>query len=475
MFCIILSRIELEEPLLSSRHDSEDLGSSGIVSIDEEEDKKENPALMFSTAVPHFFRHAVPIVTIGTIYLLGSSNLSTGASVDLHVSLPDSKTIGLPSLFAFSLGNTVREFYHAGIWALLFLVLVFSGMWPNIKLKLMLFAWAAPERAMATERRERLLLSLDALGKFSLVDTYVLVLMLVAFRFHLDLAEQASINVFVTPGLGFYGFLLATSASLVIGHVILFFHRKSVVGHYPSSEPKESLAQHGFEDRTTGRLKRMTRRFQIFVVAMILSTFVHDVDQDTVVPIENVEASIFQALLHFIYSDRLPDSVDLKIDTPDLLLVADKFDYTSLKLVAEAKLEESGITVDTISDLLLLADGMNCALLKEAAMRFFVDNWTAVVKTEGYAKMLAKSPKILDELMRELAKPIGFVEDETNVDSMRVTSLRRKLDERGLDVDGTREMLAKPSVSRQVRRKMLGKSQIQSKTLRKNLSRNRSR
>jgi len=51
----------------------------------------------------------------------------------------------------------------------------------------MLFAWTAPTSRLSVRKREQLLMWLDALGKYSLVDTYVLVLMMVAFRFHVVL------------------------------------------------------------------------------------------------------------------------------------------------------------------------------------------------------------------------------------------------------------------------------------------------
>jgi uncharacterized paraquat-inducible protein A len=39
--------------------------------------------------------------------------------------------------------------------------------------------------ATAVKRRESFLMALDALGKWSLIDAYVLVLMMVAFHFHI--------------------------------------------------------------------------------------------------------------------------------------------------------------------------------------------------------------------------------------------------------------------------------------------------
>lgn len=231
--------------------------------------KSSEGMLLIEKAVPMPIRHAFPIIVIGTIFLLLASNLSVGASVDVVISSDSNQTMSLPSLFAFSLGNTVREMYKAGIYALMFLVVVFSGIWPYIKLVLMLFGWFSPTRVLDIRRRGLMLFLLDSLGKFSLVDTFVLVLMMVSFRFHLVLDGLMTLDVFVNPSFGFYGFLLATTLSLVSGHVILYFHRRSLAGIKSSDGAKESLSQHEFQDEESDSQRRMTRLFSGLIVAVM--------------------------------------------------------------------------------------------------------------------------------------------------------------------------------------------------------------
>ena len=186
--------------------------------------------LFLTPHLPAWVRFVIPISTIGTIVLLVSSNLSVGASVDLTLRVGTNGTIPISGLFHFSLGNTISELYGAGIYPLLFLVVVFSGIWPYAKLIWMLIIWNTP--FSDTRQREQRLLTLDALSKFSLVDTYVLVVMLVAFRFHLDLFQSLGLDVYVTPEYGFYAFLLATCLSLLIGHGMLYFHRMTEHSRY---------------------------------------------------------------------------------------------------------------------------------------------------------------------------------------------------------------------------------------------------
>ena len=140
-----------------------------------------------SEKIPEVIRYLIPVMIIGTIILFISSNSSVGASVDVSIQAGQ-HAIGIPGIFQFSLGKTVSELYHAGIFPLLILVVCFSGIWPYVKLLLMLYFWMKP--CANQHQQERRLLNLDALGKLSLVDNYVLILFLVAFRFHLGVSDN---------------------------------------------------------------------------------------------------------------------------------------------------------------------------------------------------------------------------------------------------------------------------------------------
>jgi hypothetical protein len=162
---------DLAEPLLHPRYSDD---STLTDRIPASRPTSEPDSLMFDANVPELGRHLIPILVLVVIAVLVSSNLSVGATVDLVVSLDDGE-LRLPPLFGFSLFNTAKDMLDARIYPLFFLVVVFSGVWPYVKLFLMLAAWISPKSVLCHERREALLLKLDALSKFSLVDTYVLV------------------------------------------------------------------------------------------------------------------------------------------------------------------------------------------------------------------------------------------------------------------------------------------------------------
>lgn len=66
------------------------------------------------------------------------------------------------------------------MYPLALLVAFFSGAWPYIKLLAMLTMWFAPSAAVTLWRRGWVLKWLDVLGKWSLIDAYVMVRYFVA-------------------------------------------------------------------------------------------------------------------------------------------------------------------------------------------------------------------------------------------------------------------------------------------------------
>ena len=254
-------RWTMEKPLLDPNR-----GQSSLISADQggEEDEEEGEidwqdSLMFHPSIPAFIRYAVPVTLAGTIVIFITANLGVGASVDMKVT-SDGKVYKIPSLFAFTLANSVHDMWQAGVYPLSVMIALCSGGWPYLKLLLMLFSWTVPIGVCSVKKRENLLMWLDALGKYSLVDAYVLVMMMVAFRFHIALQENGlEADVLVTPEYGFYGFLLATMTSLAMGHIILAFHRHAVADYtLEESGPRESIMSHTFKGTEGGTFKLKT-------------------------------------------------------------------------------------------------------------------------------------------------------------------------------------------------------------------------
>ncbi|KAL3939132.1 MAG: hypothetical protein SGBAC_006093 [Bacillariaceae sp.] len=263
----------LDESVLSDVREQLFDDEQGHEAADREAPQK-SKSLFQSPRISESIRFLFPIGAVGTMMILLASNLNVGASVNLSLNLGGANTIELPGLFEFSLVNTVTEFYQAGIYPLLFLVVGFSGIWPYLKLLLLLHTWVQPYSSR--QEREARMLRLDAWSKFSLVDTYVLVVMIVAFRMHMDLAQNYGLDVIITPEFGFYAFLLATCLSLLLGHGMVYYHRREARAtgrNYVSIDEDfpESVLDHFFEIQESGNRVRLSKFSQVLLFSGCLA------------------------------------------------------------------------------------------------------------------------------------------------------------------------------------------------------------
>ena len=123
------------------------------------------------------------------------------------------------SIFAFSLPNTVSDMWKAGLKPLSFFVCLFSGVYPYIKaIVIVLYSvvWQQPQ--------SRVLRLIDTFGKFSLLDSLIMILMAQG------LAIPGIANVRI--GWPFYLFLIATVLSIAIGNYATHGYRREIVDEH---------------------------------------------------------------------------------------------------------------------------------------------------------------------------------------------------------------------------------------------------
>ena len=156
----------------------------------------------------------------------------------------------------------------------------------------------------------------------------------------------------------------------------------------------------------------------------------NDDDRTTPIQITGVSPDVFRLLLSYMYGMKISND-DMKSHAKELVDAADRFGVTSLKLEAEACFVEGTIfTVDNVMELLLYAESKNCALLKEAVMDYFVENHADVIEK------LTTNALIPGSLIKDVLEIVFRGEKKE-----RISELRKKAHEKGLDVDGSREML----------------------------------
>ncbi|KAM1042102.1 hypothetical protein ACFX2I_031149 [Malus domestica] len=137
-------------------------------------------------------------------------------------------------------------------------------------------------------------------------------------------------------------------------------------------------------------------------------------DQNTrCIKVEDIEAPVFKALLHFIYWDSLPDMEELTginsngastLMAQHLLAAADRYGLDRLRLMCEANLCQD-VAINNVATTLALAEQHHCSQLKPVCLRFIANpgNLLGVMQTDGYKHLKESCPSILTDLLEYVA------------------------------------------------------------------------
>lgn len=186
--------------------------------------------LAWSPDIPAAVRWGMVCSIVGTICLFVAATFSVGVSLQLRFE-GAGVAYSLPDIAQMSLDNTVQDMLATKAYFLAAAVVLFSLVWPYLKLLMMLYAWLA---RMTGKRRRHMLVLLDQIGKWSLTDNFAMFLLIVLFRISWhgvdstdggDPSNPASIALKCVPEPQLYLFLMATTLSLILGHTMLGVHR----------------------------------------------------------------------------------------------------------------------------------------------------------------------------------------------------------------------------------------------------------
>ncbi|KAL7552892.1 hypothetical protein ACHAWF_016142 [Thalassiosira exigua] len=250
-------------------------------------------SLVMSKEVPCLVRLFIPIIILGNIGLFLSGHLSLGGTVNISGSFAG-QGFNVEGFFEFSMAKSTLEMWKAGARTLAILVALFSGLWPYTKLIATLLIWLAPPRWLPSKRRGKILRWLDVLGKWSMVDVFVLLMTLASFHISVESPDHLrflpkdlyQIHMLVRPLWGLYANMLAQLVAQVLSHVIIHYHRKSVRAATKSQEIELNLARplddvegrlcsHGFRlDYEASDKRAVLRRGVDWVLFAALVSFV---------------------------------------------------------------------------------------------------------------------------------------------------------------------------------------------------------
>jgi hypothetical protein len=145
-------------------------------------------SMFHSPEIPLLIRYSMPLIILGNIGLFLSGHLSLGATVNIVATFAG-ETITIDNFFEFSMARSTIDIWNAGGKGLAMLILIFSGIWPYTKQIMTLVLWFLPPSMTSLSRRGTILLWLDWLAKWSMIDIFVLVVCIAAFRVSIQSPE----------------------------------------------------------------------------------------------------------------------------------------------------------------------------------------------------------------------------------------------------------------------------------------------
>ncbi|KAJ1694467.1 hypothetical protein LUZ63_011165 [Rhynchospora breviuscula] len=117
------------------------------------------------------------------------------------------------------------------------------------------------------------------------------------------------------------------------------------------------------------------------------------------IKIEDVKPMIFKAMLHFIYTDSLPDMSDENVQlvamTQHLLVAADKYALDGLKILCEDRLLRD-ISMDTVISIVTLAEQLELDDLLDECLNFICNPTTLslLATTDDYVQLMQRCPSL---------------------------------------------------------------------------------
>jgi len=124
------------------------------------------------------------------------------------------------------------------------------------------------------------------------------------------------------------------------------------------------------------------------------------------IQIDDMEPGVFGAMLHYIYTDSLPemDKGDAAVMAQHVLVAADRYGLERLKLICEDRLCDF-ISTGTAAATLALAEQHGCRGLKEACFRFLRSpgNLKTIMGGDGFRHLTSSCPSLLNELLANVA------------------------------------------------------------------------
>ncbi|XBI58601.1 hypothetical protein VPH35_039812 [Triticum aestivum] len=138
------------------------------------------------------------------------------------------------------------------------------------------------------------------------------------------------------------------------------------------------------------------------------------------ITVTDMQPAVFEALLHFIYTDSLPAMPPVHENSNSVEVATHRFRNAGLKLICESILCKN-IDAKTVVTTLALADQHHCNRLNDACIQFIASldatELDDVIASQEYVELKATSPLVLVEML-EKASRLGKSKSSVHIGSL---------------------------------------------------------
>jgi len=179
--------------------------------------------------VPGFWQYMIPFLLVSNLGLFIIGHIGQAVSTSVIAAIAGAP-IELEDFQSISVLQSVTAVWNSGGYFLAILIVVVSVVWPYVKILGMGIGWFCPTRFLSFHSRGTLIKRLDQLGKWSLIELYLLLFILITFRVAIDSPENEFLpegfyllRLEIDPQLSIYTFATALILSLFTSNVIEWY------------------------------------------------------------------------------------------------------------------------------------------------------------------------------------------------------------------------------------------------------------
>lgn len=188
-----------------------------------------------SREIPFRLRLAVPFVLVLNIGLYLAAHISLLSYMNIEADIAGQR-LTIVRFMEFSFFGAAMRTYWTGGREMALMAIIFSGIWPYIKLVSALVLWFAPPSTLKVSHRGKVIVWMEVLTKLSIIDIAMMLLAVATLLVFVSGPGEEfygsddlyAVTIAVVPRAGFYCILVAQRINRVSSRFFLDYHEKIV-------------------------------------------------------------------------------------------------------------------------------------------------------------------------------------------------------------------------------------------------------